>query len=131
MKKFNLEIVTPTSNFDYESISYLRLPSYDGLFGVQCNHTDAIIGLDIGEVKITIDGKDEKYLAIGGGFIEISKYNMTLLVETAEKSKDIDVKRAEKALKRATEKFNDSDSDKQIYQQAIKRAQNRIKISQK
>ena len=82
-------------------------------------------------MKITVDDKHTKYLAIGGGFIEISKDNMLLLVETAEKSKDIDVKRAEKALKRATEKFNDSDSDKQIYQQAIKRAQNRIKVSQK
>ena len=55
MKTFNLEIVTPTSKFDYENISYLRLPSYDGLFGVQYSHADAIIGLDIGEVKITID----------------------------------------------------------------------------
>ena len=130
MKTFNLEIVTPTSKFDYENISYLRLPSYDGLFGVQYSHADAIIGLDIGEVKITIDNK-EQYLAIGGGFIEISKNNMTLLVETAEQSKDIDKKRAENALKNALEKINQSESAKEVYEQAIKRAKNRIKISQK
>lgn len=130
MRTFNLEIVTPTSKFDYKDISYLRLPSYDGLFGVQYHHADAIIGLDIGEVKITIDN-DNQYLAIGGGFIEISKNNVTLLVETAEKSKDIDAKRAKNALNKALEKINQSETTKEVYEQAIKRAKNRIKVSQK
>ena len=56
MKNFQLDIITPTSIQSYENISYLRIPSLDGLTGIQAKHANAIIALDVGEIKITING---------------------------------------------------------------------------
>ena len=60
MNKFQLDIITPTSITSYDNISYLRIPSIDGLTGIQAKHAPAIIALKIGEIKITINGKDTK-----------------------------------------------------------------------
>ena len=54
VKKFHLDIITPTSIESFDNVSYLRIPSLDGLLGIQANHAKAIIGLDIGEIKIHI-----------------------------------------------------------------------------
>ena len=54
MNKFQLDIITPTSINSYDNISYLRIPSLDGLTGIKAKHATAIIALTIGEIKITI-----------------------------------------------------------------------------
>ena len=59
-KKFHLDIITPTSIESFDNVSYLRIPSLDGLLGIQANHAKAIIGLDIGEIKISKDGKSDR-----------------------------------------------------------------------
>ena len=57
MNTFHLDIITPTSTHTFENISYLRIPGLDGLVGIEANHANAIIALDVGEIKINIDGK--------------------------------------------------------------------------
>ena len=70
MANFSVEIVTPTRVITEENISYLRCPGIDGSFGVMAEHAGAIIALAVGEVKMTISGKD-KYIATSGGFVDI------------------------------------------------------------
>ena len=70
MKKFQLDIITPTNISSYENVSYLRIPSLDGLTGIQARHTAAIIGLDIGEIKVNQDNK-EMFFSTSGGFADI------------------------------------------------------------
>ena len=100
MATFSVEIVTPTRVITEQNVSYLRCPGVDGSFGVMADHADAIIGLSVGEVKITIDGKD-KFIATSGGFIDVSAEKVLLLLETAELSFEIDVERAKAAMERA------------------------------
>ena len=70
MNKFHLDIITPTSIQSFDNISYLRIPSLDGLTGILAKHADAIIAIDIGEIKISMDGKN-KYFS--SSFINIFK----------------------------------------------------------
>ena len=56
MNQFQLDIITPTSISSYNKITYLRLPALDGLLGVKAKHAKAIIALDIGEIKMVVDG---------------------------------------------------------------------------
>ena len=58
MATFSIEIVTPTHVITEENVSYLRCPGMDGSFGVMAGHTDGIIALSVGEVKVEIlDGR--------------------------------------------------------------------------
>ena len=52
-----------------------------------------------------------------------------LLVETAEKVSDIDKDRAENAMKRAKDRFQDNETDLKRATDAIVRARNRLKIA--
>ena len=126
-KTFQLDIITPTNVTSEGQVQYLRAPSTEGLFGIMGGHAVATILIDIGEIKVTKDGK-EYYYATNGGFADIRPESVMLLVETAEKVSDIDKDRAEKAIKRAKEKLNGKEADLTRAQDAITRARNRLKI---
>jgi|TARA_Y100001947_G_C10347455_1_gene308588 F-type H+-transporting ATPase subunit epsilon len=100
MSTFQFEIVTPTRILDKGQVNYVRCPGMDGSFGVMANHLEGIIALSIGEIKVTIDGKEE-YLATSGGYTEITDEKMQLLVESVEGSDEIDMDRAKRSLERA------------------------------
>lgn len=127
MKSFQLEIVTPTKVLDEGHIEHVRCPGLDGYFGVMANHRGAIIAIGIGEIKVTQNGKDH-YLATSGGFVEISKAKVELLLETYERAEDIDVVRAESALQRAKKRTQVKDIDAARNEASLLRAVNRLKI---
>ena len=127
-KTFQLDIVTPTYVISEGQVEYLRAPSTDGVFEVQADHATATILSDIGEIKVTKDGK-EFYYATNGGFADVRPESVMLLVETAEKVSDIDKDRAEVAMKRAKDKLGDNETDLERANTAINRASNRLKIS--
>ena len=78
MNTFHLDIITPSSTHTFENISYLRIPGLDGLVGIEANHANAIIALDIGEIKINIDGKT-LYFSTSGGYTDIQSKGVQLL----------------------------------------------------
>ena len=87
--KIEINIITPTTTFEYTNVDYLRAPSTEGLFGVLPGHISSIIALDIGEVKITTNTKS-LYFATSGGFADINNNKVVLVLETAEESSKID-----------------------------------------
>jgi len=130
MNQFQLDIITPTSINSYNKITYLRVPSIDGLLGIQAKHATAIIALDIGEIKMVVDGKT-KYFATSGGFSDIRPEGVQLLLETVEEKISIDKSRAQKALQRADQRIKDKTKDFNRASRALARAKNRIKLLSK
>ena len=124
---FQLEIITPTQIFTEGQVSYVRAESPDGQFGIMAKHTPATIALGIGEIKVVKDGK-ETFYATNGGFADIQKESVLLLVETAEKISDIDKDRAESAQQRAQERLQNKEMDRARTQTAIAKAENRLKV---
>ena len=127
-KTFQLDIVTPTKVISEGQVEYLRAPSIEGLFGILGGHAVATILIDIGEIKVTKEGK-EFYYATNGGFADIRPESVMLLVETAENISDIDKDRAEEAMKRAQDSLQDNETDLKRAKDAIARARNRLKIT--
>ena len=131
MATFSLEIVTPMRVITEENVYYLRCPGVDGSFGVMTDHAAAIIALSVGEVKITI-GNQEKFIATSGGFVDISPEKVLLLLETAERSFEIDVERAKTAMKRAKDRIDEKGKiDVFRAEAALMRALNRLKIARR
>ena len=105
MKTFELEIVTPINTLNFSDIKYLRAPSVEGLFGVLAGHISSIIALEIGEVKI-LKEKQTLRFSTSGGFADIEKDKVILVLETAEQKQDINIKRAQAAIGRALNRLN-------------------------
>tara|TARA_B110000438_G_C15644652_1_gene576890 strand:- start:80 stop:487 length:408 start_codon:yes stop_codon:yes gene_type:complete len=129
-KTFHLDIITPTSIESFKEISYLRIPSLDGLIGIKAKHTAAIIGISVGEIKITANGKDKIY-STSGGFIDIKSEGVQLLIESVELSQTIDQNRAQVSLSRAQNHLKDPTMNIQRAEKAIKRAKNRLALYKK
>ena len=130
MGVFQLEIVTPIKIFDEGQVEYVRCPGFDGSFGVLANHREAIIALGVGEIKVTKNGKDH-FLATSGGFAEITKEKVELLLESYEQAEEIDTSRAEDALKRADKRKLSEEIDSTRNNASLQRAVNRIKVSKR
>jgi len=132
MNTIQLEIVTPIRVLDEGQVSYVRCPGIDGSFGVMANHIDGIIALGVGEIKVKKDGK-EKYLSTSGGYAEIMENRLELLVESAEKSSEIDAKRAEMSIQRVEKRKKESnvEYDETRLGASLARALNRLQVSKR
>ena len=130
MSPFQLEIVTPTKLLDEGQVEYVRCPGLDGSFGVMASHREAIIALGVGEIKVTQNGKDH-FLATSGGFAEITREKVELLLETYERTEEIDTSRAENALQRAEKRIKAKGMDTIRNKAALERAVNRLRVSKR
>tara|TARA_S200000501_G_scaffold52741_1_gene42872 strand:- start:1009 stop:1407 length:399 start_codon:yes stop_codon:yes gene_type:complete len=129
---FDVEIVTPVKVLNEDTVKYLRCPGIDGSFGVMKKHRNGIIALDVGELKVETKNGIEWY-ATSGGFVEITDDKVELLLESIEKSNEIDVKRASEALKRAKKRKANikKDIDSVRLEASLSRAINRLNVSKK
>lgn len=103
MNTLSLEIITPSKiAYTDNQVLSINVPGADGYLGILPNHTPIFAKLTEGEIKIT-SGKEEIYMAIGGGFLEVNKNKVTVLVTRAVHAREINEKEALDAQKRAEE----------------------------
>ena len=132
MTSYTVEIVTPIKDTRLDNVSYLRCPGLDGSFGIMNKHREGVFALSIGELKIKKNGKDE-YFSIGGGFAEIFNNSVKILVESLEKSNEIDLDRVNMSIERAKKRKieRDPELNKARINASMDRAINRLKISKR
>ncbi len=100
MTPFLLEIITPTRVAYSDTVDMVTVPSAEGVIGVLAHHVPLFSRLVEGEIKI-VAGREEKYLAIGGGFIEVTKKKVSVLVSTAVHAHELNEEEIKKAEARA------------------------------
>ena len=91
-------------------------------------HTDALFALAVGEIKVTKDGNNS-YLATSGGYAEVAREKVQLLLETVEEAQVIDTARAQQAYDKAKKRLSSHEGDEVRTKAALSRAANRLKIS--
>src|SRR4030095_15570163 len=128
-----LVIVTPQRQILKETASEVTLPGADGYLGVLPGHAPLITELGVGELAYRVTGGQNGLLAVIRGFAEVLPDRVSVLAETAEFAEDIDLARAQEALKRAQERIakggEDIDWDRATL--ALQRALVRINVVSK
>ena len=128
-----LEIVTPEKLAFSGRVEEVTIPGSEGEFGVLRGHTPLLSFVDVGILNFTREGK-KTYYAVNTGYTEVTSTKVTVLVETAERSDDIDVERAKKARERAEEKLgrlSKEDVEHDKAKAALLRAITRISAAEK
>ena len=130
MATIRLDIVTAERLIYSEEINILVAPGIDGELGILPRHAPLLTALKPGEIRIVKDG-EESYMAVSGGFMEVLGNKITILADTAERVEEIDIQRAEEALKRAEERVvsRTSDMDLERALASIRRSQVRLKVA--
>ena len=101
---FDIEIATPERLLAREKAVRAQIPAKDGFIGVLPDHAPLLSELGIGRAHLHHARAISVFtLAVVGGFLEIKDNVVRVLSDVAEKGHEIDVSRAEQALKRAQE----------------------------
>ncbi len=107
---FKVEIITPDRIFYSGDASMVEFNTTEGEIGVYKNHVPTTVVLAPGVVTIHEEGENKK-AAVHSGFAEILNEKVTLLAEIAEWPDEIDVERAKAAEARANERISRKDAD--------------------
>ncbi len=102
--KLLLEVVTPERLLLSKEVDEVIAPGAEGDFGVLPGHCHFLSTLRIGELRYRV-GEAVSYMSVLWGFAEVTPRKVTILAEIAEKAEDIDVERAEAAVRAAEQKL--------------------------
>jgi len=108
-------------------------PGIDGQLGVLPKHAPLMTVLTAGEVIVKRPGQDDLYFAVSGGWMEVQPNKITILARTAERSDEIDLRRAEEARASAEKLLaegapRDAKSGLEL---ALQRSQIRLKVARR
>jgi F-type H+-transporting ATPase subunit epsilon len=130
-ENIHLEVVTPESSVVSDEAQIVMAPGELGEFGVLSGHTPFMTSLKVGTVKYEDAGGTEHFVFVSGGFAEALPDRVTILADSAERRRDIDLDRAKSAMERAERRLAKED-DEQIdfvrAKAALMRAVNRVRL---
>ena len=120
MDTFGLRIIASDKVFFNGRCKKLTIPAPDGEKGVLAHHENMVIAVVVGIARMESTEGEVTEIAVGTGFAEIVNNRVTLLVDTAERPEDIDVRHAREQ------------SIQEYYhtQASLARAMNRLKLAQ-
>ena len=127
-----LDILTPRRVVVSTDVDEVQVPAKGGYIGVLPQHAPLISELRAGTIEYKAGGKTE-LIAASEGYVEVLPDRVSVLVDTAERKADIDVARAEAALRQAEEMVRTArgDHDLNLAICALERALARLQTARK
>ncbi|WP_163470214.1 ATP synthase F1 subunit epsilon [Fusobacterium sp. IOR10] len=133
MSSFKLEIITPLGIKFSKDVEYISLKTTEGNMGILANHTPFVAGLHSDDIKIKINNSTEISYYISGGFLEINKEKVLIIVDEAMLPDEIDLLEAKKELEFAQKKLKKLNEDNQIImaQKSLQDALVKVRVAEK
>nr|YP_010385627.1 CF1 subunit epsilon [Krameria erecta]UPN63393.1 CF1 subunit epsilon [Krameria erecta] len=123
----NLCVLTPNRIVWDSEVKEIILSTNSGQIGILPNHAPIATAVDIGILRIHLDGQ-RLTMALMGGFARIGNNEITILVNDAEKGSDIDPQEAQQTLEMAEANLKKAKGKRQTIEAnlALKRARTRV-----
>jgi F-type H+-transporting ATPase subunit epsilon len=99
-----LEIVTPEGLLLRDEVDEVVAPGSEGYFGVRPGHTPLMAALGLGELSYRKESAWHR-LTCFSGWCEVQPDRVNVLADIGERAEDIDVGRAEQALRHAQDRL--------------------------
>jgi len=134
MARIRCEVVTAERTVFQDEVDMVVAPGIEGQLGILPHHAPLMTSLTYGELIIHREGREDEYIAIGGGFLEVGPEHVTILADSAERAGEIDEARAEEARRRAEELMAQKqreDVDFVRAEAALRRSMLRLKVARR
>ncbi len=123
-----VEIVTPHKVMYKGKAISVTVPGTKSPFQVLNRHAPIVSTLEIGVTKIVDDTNNTILFATGTGFTEVHNNKVSILVESAYKSDEIDVESLRKEIEELKNKLA-QDKTNELLINSLKEAENRLKLA--
>jgi F-type H+-transporting ATPase subunit epsilon len=119
-----------------DDVDMVILPGASGVFAALAKHAPLMAVLQPGEILVRKVGEEDRYFAVGGGFAEVRPDEVVVLVRSGEAAEEIDIARAEEAMRRAQEYLGSPEKDRDMERRlameaALRRSLARMKVGRK
>lgn len=130
-ENIRLEVVTPEKFVVSEEAQIVVAPGVQGEFGILAGHTPFLSALKLGTIRYKDAQGIERAVFVSGGFAEALPDKVTVLAESAERRRDIDIERAKVALERAQKRLAEAKEDVDFVRAraSLERAMHRLRIA--
>lgn len=130
MSTLHVKIATPQGLYKELDTPIINIQTEDGDRGILPNHMPIVTMLKIGVMTCDENGVRNTY-AIAGGLFYFRNNVAEILTDAIENRNEIDVERAERAKERSERRLNSKDPNIDIRRAevALKKAMNRISVS--
>jgi F-type H+-transporting ATPase subunit epsilon len=112
-KTLRLQIVTPEAEVFSDDVEMVTLPAIEGQIGILPDHVRLMTQMVPGEMILRKDG-GLKFLAVGGGLVDVTGKRVSILTDLAVAAESIDEARAEEARQRAAARLREKISAEEI-----------------
>lgn len=132
MATFKIKVVTYEEKVLEQEAEFVLVRTTEGDMGILPNHSPFIAGLSTGEMKIRLNGKEEKYF-VSEGLLEISNNVVTIIATEAIPADQLDVERAKKEVEELKAKLTKMQEDKDILitQKNLHKALMKVQVAEK
>jgi F-type H+-transporting ATPase subunit epsilon len=103
MATIHVEIVSVEGHIYSGDASLVICPAKMGDVGIAPRHAPLLTTLRPGEVRVQAEGKDEVFLYVTGGILEVQPAQVTILADTALREHELDESAADEARRKAEE----------------------------
>ena len=132
MATIRIAIVTAERQLLEDEVEMVIAPGIEGVLGILPRHAPLLTALQPGEIRLKKAGQ-ETSIAVTGGFLEVQPNQVTVLADAAERIDEIDLARAEEAIRSAQERIRTrgADIDLERATAALRRATIRLKVGRR
>ena len=112
MATIHVDVVSAEESIFSGEATFVALPGENGELGILPRHTPLITRIKPGAVRIVrADNKEEEFVFVAGGILEVQPGSVTVLADTAIRGHDLDEAKASEAKKQAEEAMKNAKSD--------------------
>ena len=112
MSTIHVDVVSAEESIFSGEATLVSLPGEVGELGILPKHAPLITRIKPGAVRIQrADNKEEEFVFVAGGILEVQPGCVTVLADTAIRGKDLDEAKAVEAKRQAEEAMKNAKSD--------------------
>lgn len=108
---FHLDIVSAEESIYSGPVEFIVAPAQMGEVGIFPRHTPMLTRIKSGMVRIKAQLKEEEFIYVSGGMLEVQPDIVTILADTAVRSHDLDEAKAMEAKRAAEEAMKNRESE--------------------
>ena len=130
MPQLHLDVLTAERTVLSIDVDALVAMTEEGQISVLPGHASLVTLLRAGELTVRT-GPEDHYLAVSGGFLEVTSHGVVILADACERADEIDVQRAEEARRSAEESLGAGarETDSAVAEAALRRSLVRLQVA--